>query len=228
VADSHPGSDVFMNVVQGNGTFVTGAAAANTGSGVIDGGSVTNKATWAANVDTYTIKFTSATTYDVLDSTSTVVTTGTYAANDTISFNGVQVQLQGAPATGDEFTVAPSGRQDMFATISNLLTSLARPSDSDAQNAQFATEMGTALAQLDRSLDQIGGVRAQVGARLSVLSDAADAQADREVELKTSLSGLRDLDYADAIARLNIQLASLQAAQQSYARINQLSLFNYL
>ncbi len=42
------------------------------------------------------------------------------------------------------------------------------------------------------------------------------------------LSQIRDLDYADAITTLNIQLAGLQAAQQSYAKISNLNLFNYL
>jgi len=37
VADGHSGFDVFMNVAEGNGVFVTSASAANTGSGVISG-----------------------------------------------------------------------------------------------------------------------------------------------------------------------------------------------
>jgi flagellar hook-associated protein 3 FlgL len=41
-------------------------------------------------------------------------------------------------------------------------------------------------------------------------------------------SDLRDLDYASAITKMNQQLVGLQAAQQSYARISQLSLFDYL
>jgi flagellar hook-associated protein 3 FlgL len=51
---------------------------------------------------------------------------------------------------------------------------------------------------------------------------------DRQLDLKTQLSQIRDLDYADAITTLNIQLAGLQAAQQSYAKISNLNLFNYL
>jgi flagellar hook-associated protein 3 FlgL len=226
VADSHPGSEVFMNVIQGNGTFITRATGTNTGGGIIDGGSVTNSAAWVP--DTYTIEFTSATDYQVLDSTSTVISAGVFSADSSIAFNGIQVQITGAPATGDTFTIAPSGKEDVFATVGNLVTTLGRPSDSNAQNALFATEMGNSLAQIDRSLEQISNVRSQVGARLSVLGDASNAQADRQLDLQTSLSGLRDLDYADAITRLNLQLAGLQAAQQSYAKISQLSLFNYL
>jgi flagellar hook-associated protein 3 FlgL len=48
------------------------------------------------------------------------------------------------------------------------------------------------------------------------------------VELQRNLSELQDVDYAEAISRMNRQLLGLQAAQQSYAQVAQLSLFNYL
>jgi flagellar hook-associated protein 3 FlgL len=47
-------------------------------------------------------------------------------------------------------------------------------------------------------------------------------------EISGSVSQLRDIDYAEAISRMNQQLTGLQAAQASYAKIAQLSLFNYL
>ena len=226
VTDGHAGSDVFMNIKQGNGTFVTSAAAANTGAGIVSGGSVVNAAAWVPG--TYTIHFTSPTAYEVLDSTSTQVTTGTYSAPGTVAFNGIAVQIDGTPATNDVFTVAPAGTQDMFAAVSKLITTLQRPSASTAQNAQFATEMGSALQQIDNSLERISDVRSEVGARLSVLGDSTNSQADRQLDLKTQLSQIRDLDYASAITTLNIQLSGLQAAQQSYAKISGLNLFNYL
>ncbi len=165
----------------------------------------------------------------MLDSTSTQISTGsTYTPGTSVAFNGIQVTLDGQPATDDTFNVAPAGTEDMFTTVTKLMTTLQRTSGSDAQNAQFASEMGSALQQLDSSLARISDVRAEVGARLSVLSDSEDNQADRQLDLKTQLSQIRDLDYADAITTLNIQLAGLQAAQQSYAKISGLNLFNYL
>jgi flagellar hook-associated protein 3 FlgL len=226
VTDSHPGSEVFMNIKQGNGTFVTGASGANTGGATIDGGNVRDPAAWTPG--TFTIHFTSPTDYEVLDSTNTQVTVGTYAPGNTIAFNGIEVQIQGTPALDDTFTIAPSTSENMFTTVNNLLTSLQRPSNSTAQNALFATEMGRALQQIDNSMERISEVRSEVGARLSVLSDSTDDQADRQVDLKSQLSQIRDLDYAEAITTLNIQLAGLQAAQQSYAKISGLNLFNYL
>jgi len=226
VTDGHAGSYVFMQIKQGNGTFVTGAAGTNTGGGTIDGGSVVNMTAWTP--DNYTIEFTSPTTYRVLDGTATEIATGTYSQGGSIAFNGIEVRIDGTPETNDVFTVSPSGTEDMFTTVNNMLASLQRSSDSTAQNALFATEMGNTIAQIDNAMERLRDIRSEVGARLSVLSDAVDTQADRQLDLKTQLSQIRDLDYAEAITTLNIQLAGLQAAQQSYAKISGLNLFNYL
>ena len=48
------------------------------------------------------------------------------------------------------------------------------------------------------------------------------------VQLGTAVSQLSDTDYAAAITKLNTEEVSLQAAQESYASISQLSLFKYL
>jgi flagellar hook-associated protein 3 FlgL len=45
---------------------------------------------------------------------------------------------------------------------------------------------------------------------------------------RIALSKIKDLDYAEAITRMNVQMAGLQASQQAYARVQGLSLFNYL
>jgi flagellar hook-associated protein 3 FlgL len=226
VTDGHPGSDVFMNIKQGNGTFVTAAAPTNTGGATIDVGTVTNVAAWTPA--SFTIHFTTPTDYEILDSTNTQISTGTYSGKGTVAFNGIEVQIEGDPATDDKFTIAPAGTQDMFSALTGLISTLQRPSGSTSQNALYATEMGATLTQLDNSLERISDIRSEVGARLSVLQDSTNAQADRQLDLKTQLSQIRDLDYADAITTLNIQLAGLQAAQQSYAKISNLNLFNYL
>jgi flagellar hook-associated protein 3 FlgL len=39
---------------------------------------------------------------------------------------------------------------------------------------------------------------------------------------------VQDLDYAEAISRLNLQLVALQAAQQTYVTTQRLTLFDYI
>jgi flagellar hook-associated protein 3 FlgL len=226
VADGHSGNAVFQNIVQGNGTFVTGVNTANAGTGIINAGVITNPAAWVA--DTYTLTFTSATTWQVTNSVAAVVTAGAYTSGTAISFNGAQVEVTGVPATGDTFTIAASQKEDIFTTIDNMIVALQQAGDNQPDRAQLNVQLNTAIAQLDRDETHVLNVRAEVGARLSMLDDVKAARDDFSVELQRNLSNLQDIDYAEAISRMNRQMLGLQAAQQSYTRVSQLSLFNYL
>jgi flagellar hook-associated protein 3 FlgL len=77
-------------------------------------------------------------------------------------------------------------------------------------------------------MDHANDLRAETGARLSALDTAAAQREDLDYQLAGTLSSLRDLDYAEAVSRLNQQVAGLQAAQMAYTRIGQLSLFDVL
>jgi flagellar hook-associated protein 3 FlgL len=226
VQDSHTGYETFMDIPSGNGTFTTTANAANTGTGVIDVGSVTSASAWVA--DTYTVHFTSGTAYEVLDSANVVVTTGTYTPDGAISFRGVQMSVSGTPATNDRFTVAPSVREDLFTSLDRLLTVVDGSTQSPQLRAQFATSMGGMLQQLSQGMDHLLNVRAEVGARLSAVDTADSVRGSLDVELQKTISEIRDVDYATVLTRMNTQLVNLQAAQQSYAKMSQLTLFDYL
>jgi flagellar hook-associated protein 3 FlgL len=227
VVDSHSGRDVFMAVTGGNGVFVTSAGAANTGNGVIASGTSVDPALWVPG--DYTLRFTSATgDYEIVDAAAAVVATGTYTANSAISFRGVNLNLTGMPAQNDTFTIARSRPEDMFTTLSDLATTLEASTLTQAERARFSSDMATVLQQLDQVGDHLLSMRAEVGTRLHTIDTAQETLADRKVELESATSQLRDLDYAEAVTRMNQQLVGLQAAQASYSKIAQLSLFDYL
>ena len=226
IVDGQSGVDVFMRVPAGNGTFTTAANSANTGTGTIDGGTLTDPTAWVA--DNYTLKMTTLNTYQILDGSGTQIATGTYTAGNAIQFRGASVVLSGAPAIGDQFQISRSGTQDVFTTLDKLSSALTSAPTTPAQRAQFATQMGSLLTQLGQSIDHLQNVRADVGAKLSAIDAASNTRADQKLQLSSALSDLSDVDYAQAVSKMNQQLLGLQAAQQSYAKISQLSLFNYL
>lgn len=227
VADSHPGSEVFLNIPEGNGTFVTGAGAANTGAASIGGGTVTNLANWIP--DDYTLRFTDAQgAYEIVDSASVVIATGTYTENSEINFRGTSTPLKGMPAANDTFSISISRKEDIFTSLDKLASALESAAETPDKRAQFNTSMATALQQIDQIQEHLGVVRAQVGTRLSSLDNAVATIEEQTVQFESMVSELRDLDYAEAITRMNQQLVGLQAAQASYSRISQLSLFDYL
>jgi len=63
---------------------------------------------------------------------------------------------------------------------------------------------------------------------MNVVEQQTGVIEDTILNLKTNLSTVEDLDYAAAITKMNQQLLSLEAAQSSFSKISQLSLFNYL
>jgi flagellar hook-associated protein 3 FlgL len=225
VAVSFSGQRVFQDIPEGNGTFTT-AAGVHTGAGSIDTGQIVNSTAWVPG--NYTVRFNTPGTWDVLDSTNAVIASGAYQAGSAISFNGAQVVVSGAPAAGDTFLIAPAAKEDMFATLDDLGNALNASLQDPASRSQLYTDLAAALQQIDRGLTNVLDLRAEVGARLSMIDATTDSRESLDVNLQKSLSEMQDLDYAEAISRMNQQMVSLQAAQAAYTRLGQMSLFDYL
>ncbi len=226
VAINDSGAQVFQRIHDGNGTFAVSASAANTGTGVLGTNSVTNPSAWVA--DTYTIEFLTPTSYEVRNGANTLIVAGAYSGPQAIAFAGIEVSLEGAPETGDVFTVTPSTQRDMFATIDRVIAQLQSPSTSPADRAELHSNLGQRLGDIDNAIDHLLDVRGEIGSRVRALDQQESLNADFAVQLNTTLSSIRDLDYAEALSRLTHELFGLDAAQQAYARTQNLSLFRYL
>jgi len=224
VTDS--GNKVFRGISMGNGDFVTAGGSANTGSGIITAGRVTDATQYHG--ERYTLTFTASDAYEVRDASGALVTSDTYVAGSDVSFSGIQFGLSGTPALGDTFTVAPSTKQDVFSVIQSTIDALSTSDDTPQGRANRANLLGQAINGIDQSQEKIRGFQAQVGARLNALDSQTDVNDSQKLQFESTISSLNDLDYADAITKLNQYMVGLQAAQQSYSRIQGLSLFNYL
>jgi flagellar hook-associated protein 3 FlgL len=188
-----------------------------------------NATSWAAaQPNTYTITFTAPNTYQITDSASTVVGGGAFTAGSAIAINGAQIAIDGIPATGDTFTIAPAQKESMFVTLENIVNAVQSATNAPQSQAQLVTQMFNALTQLDQDETHLLNIRAEIGARMSTLDDSQAARENDKIALQSALSDTQDLDYAEAISRMNRQLMGLQAAQSSYSQISRLSLFNYL
>lgn len=227
VSGGDTGSSVFMNTPTGNGTFTTAAGSGNVGTASIGPGTVTSPSQWSAGSGTYTISFTDATDYTVKNAGGTVVTQGTYdsTTGGTISFNGVQVAVSGSPAAGDQFTVAPSTKGSVFSTLSTLITTL---SSTALNSGQIATQLSQSIEQIDGAMNNLNAIQASVGGRIDAVSAAQATAQAQQTQFQTSVSSIADTDYAAATTQLSSQEITLQAAEESYASLAKLSLFNYV
>ena len=252
VSDS--GEDVFKRISNGNGYFAANYAAGNTGTGVVAAGSVTDSAAWSAStVKDVTINFTvtaGVTTYDLVNTTTgdSLLTGGpgpaplanqrTYQSGQPIvlSFQpgeaffdlGASTSVSGSPANGDSFAIAPSGSQSIFATLAKLIGTLEATTGTPAADAKYINDLGAALTNIDQASNNVLRVRAGIGSRMSEIESLGSLNDSLNLQYQQTLSDLQDLDYAKAITDLTRKQTDLQAAQQSFAKISQLSLFSYL
>jgi len=229
VAVRDSGFDVFMSVPTGNGTFDIEPAGTNTGTAVIG----SNSANGSFVADSYSIIFSQTTpadpvTYQVVDSSAAVVASGNFLPGDNIEFAGVSVRFDGLPENGDSFALSPSVRQDMFSTLQNIVGHLEGAGSAPSELAALNNAMGQALNNIDQALGHVLNVRADVGVRLGHVESQLNINDSFNVQLQETLSEIQDLDYADAISRFNLQLTTLEAAQQAYIKMQGLSLFNFL
>ena len=229
IAVSSSGTDAFERIKNGNGVFVTAAAAANSGSGIIGAGTVVTPASLTGH--NYQITFAvGGATYSVVDTTTgaTLSTLNPYTSGNSISFDGLQFDIQGTPAGGDQFTVTPSTNQSLFKTLSDLIAVVAAPVNGQAGSAKLSNGLNTALLNLDRGLDNILVVRAAIGTRLQEVDTLQSAGEDLTVQYQQTLAQLQDVDYAKALSTLSQQQMYLEAAQKSFTKVTSLSLFNYV
>ncbi len=237
LAGNDSGADIFMRIKNGNGTFVTQAAGANAGSGIASQGNVINSALLTGN--NYQVTFSvvgGVTTYGVTNTTPGAlvpvpIPAGTpYNSGQAISFDGMQFDIQGTPANGDQFTVTPSTNESAFKTISDLINTLNTSviPGNVASSTQLNAGVNRALNGLSMSLDNVLTIRASMGSRLKELDTLKSTGDDLSLQYKQALSLLQDVDYNKAITDLTQQQTGLQAAQKSFMQVMNLSIFNYM
>jgi flagellar hook-associated protein 3 FlgL len=141
----------------------------------------------------------------------------------------LEFNVTGAPSNGDTFTINPSTKQSVFTTLTNLINLLNTPPASGvAGETNLTNGLNTASNDLSSTLNNVLTVRASIGARLNELSSLNTEGSNLNLEYSTTLSNLQDLNYAQAISNFSQQQTTLSAAQQSFVKISNLSLFNYL
>lgn len=141
---------------------------------------------------------------------------------------GITFKVGGPVADGDSYLVAPVPRQGTLTTVEQLIEGLESYESTPAGKIAFDNVVSSTLGNLDNAQSRILEVRAEVGARLNTVESTRGFLADSALLTESVLSEVRDLDYAEAISRFTQQNTVLQAAQQSFARVSQLSLFDRL
>jgi flagellar hook-associated protein 3 FlgL len=235
IATGDSGAGLFMNIPAGNGSFEASAGTANTGTLVVGSNSVTDLAAWnssaAGSGGGYNITFGAGGTWTaadangnpVLDSSGNPVT-GTYQDGGAISFNGMSISMSGTPASGDTVSVQTGGKQDIFTTLNNMITAL----QSGSSDTQLTNVMSRQVESIDQTQSAMSATQVAIGGRLDTVQQQQGTYQDLNVTYQSALSDVQNVDAYTAISNLSLQSTALQAAQQMFAQVKSMSLFNYL
>ncbi len=221
------GSDVFLKIPSNQA--VRGVAdLTNTGNAQI--APVFRSDASLVTGDNYRIQFTSANTFDIIDDTSatTISSSVAYVSGATIEFDGLRTAVTGSPANGDVFRVRDGKYQDVFTTLNKMVLALEGGTATSGDRTRFSATMQESIEDIDNALNNINEYRSRIGGRMNVMDNYRDQNEAYLIDTQSAISLLRDVDYAEAVTRLQQNTLSLQAAQASFARIDDNSLFNYL
>lgn len=267
LAVSDSGNNLFNRVSNGNGVFVANYATTNSGTGVINAGSVIDATKWrdtdnSGNLEVRfwvdsagTIGPANTTYYDLVDvavnppvslftggpATEGGVTntyTHKYEAGQAISFSGlaapyddfgINVTITGAPASGDSFSIQTGSSQGVFETLRYLILAVERPVTAGTNDmARLTNDLASAIGNIDQASQNFLTVRSSIGSRMNTADSLKSVNESVSLQYQQVLSNLQDIDYTKTISDLTRTQTQLQAAQQSFVKVSQLSLFNYI
>ena len=136
--------------------------------------------------------------------------------------------MRGEPANGDSIVFSSSDQRLIFDELSDLVARLESGGETPAGRAQLTQSLEQGLTSIDRVLSQLSDTRSDVGNRLQQLESQQSVNADEALNLRESLSNIEDIDLTETISAFNAQLLYVQAAQSAFAKVQGLSLFQYL
>lgn len=120
----------------------------------------------------------------------------------------------------------PQGVRDVFAIVGDLAAALGPGGPTDP--AALRAEMARGIDGLKASIEHVAVARASIGARGARLELEGERLAQRSIDQDIERSGLEDADVTETVPKLQQALLTLQATQASFAKLSQLSLFDYI
>lgn len=229
---------VFTNATTGNGYGSVSAASGNTGSATVLATGVSDAAAaraFQSGNAPVTLSFASSAngkiTYTATSGGSTIASGPVgpqNGAGTTITLKGVELTLEGNPASGDSFTVAPSRPQSVFDLVKQMQGALTSTGTTPATRAQMRQLIGNSLGTIVQYQNRISGTSAKVGVILQATHSAATSNQLSQTNAQENAGSLVSADTPRVLTELQNRTSALQAAMKAFSVASQLSLFKYL
>ncbi|MDH1253828.1 flagellar hook-associated protein FlgL [Comamonas thiooxydans] len=224
------GAAAWMNVPTGNGVLAVEVGEANKGKAWANVGVISDPAAATALTAPVSIEFSMDADGKPQYSLDGGATFAPYKSGEAIEVAGMKLTITGDPAAGDTFTVKPSERSDIFSVLDKAIDAVRNGSNADGSTASGALSHAIAkgLAEIDTGMSRMQTVRSFAGDLLNRADRIEYGLSAQSVQQEADRSRAEDLDMIPALSEKETQNVGLQAALQSYAQIQKLSLFNYI
>ena len=138
-----------------------------------------------------------------------------------IALSGIEVTQDDADSTPLNVSVSSTNvvGVDFFKMVSDFSTAL---------SGNTRSNIDRAISELSSAQEKIAGSLGEIGSKLNTLERQKDINADLGLRVDQMLSSEEDLDYAKAVTQFNAELVRLEATQASFAKVAQLSLFQFI
>ncbi|WP_396434033.1 flagellar hook-associated protein FlgL [Limnohabitans sp.] len=98
----------------------------------------------------------------------------------------------------------------------------------DGINSSRSGKVQQGIADISQMHNSLTLSQAQNGSDQTVVQSQLDVLQETTLRIQSTLSEIEDLDYAEAVTRMNKEMMGLEAAMGSFAKISGLSLFDYI
>jgi flagellar hook-associated protein 3 FlgL len=153
--------------------------------------------------------------------TSGTVASGSFTAGSDLLFGGVDVRVTGTPAAGDKFVVQTTATSSLFQAVQDLISALGSGSP-DQQQIQ------NAIANLDSAQSNILSTQAALGSSLAEIKGVQGQDGTASTNAQVQLANLQSANLPQVLANYSESVTSLQAAEATFAKIQNLSLFSLI
>ncbi len=129
---------------------------------------------------------------------------------------------------GDQMFVESANTQGLLTTLARFSEAMKSFDGSQEGKDHISAVVASTLSNLTNAQTNILEVTSELGARANTIDSTRELHLDSQLVSREILSDLENLDYAEATSRLSAQTLILEAAQASFVRISQLTLFSRL
>lgn len=177
----------------------------------------------------YSLQIDAAGTYQLLQNGAVLnpPVSGSYTAGQPINFNGLTFTFDQATLlpTQLDFELPPPEQTNVLNTLQRYIDIL---NDPTATSDDLSAVLADTLQEIGDTANNVDGSLANLGGRLNVVDSVFNTNADLLITNQQYKADISEVDLAAALTEIKRQEVALQAASQTFQKVNATTLFDYI